>query len=106
MASQTKVIKIKRGDSFIFTNNQLLDSNGDPIDLTGWTIRSHIRDRSMNLIDELDMTIETFSYSMTKMNTEMWPVVDLFWDVEYTMPDGTVFSSETITVKVIQDVTF
>ena len=106
MATQAKIIKIKRGDSFIFTNNQLLDTNNEPVDLTGWGVRSQIRDRSMSLVDELDVTISQFDYSIVKMNTESWPVVDLFWDVEYTAPDGTVFSSETITVKVIQDVTF
>jgi len=107
MSIRTKnAVSLKRGDSFVFTNNYLTDDTGSQIDLTGWLIRSHVRDSSNELIDTLDIVVSQFEYSITKIDTSLWPIGNLFWDIEYTTPDGIVFSSDTIVIKVIQDVTF
>lgn len=104
----SNIVKLKRGDSFVFTNNQLIGDDGNPLDLNGWGIRSQIRNKSLVLVEELIVVVSQFDYSITAdpLMSSSWPVGDLMWDIEYTTPDGVVFSSDTIIVKIIQDITF
>jgi hypothetical protein len=106
MARQSNLITLKRGDSFVFTNNQLLDENQQPLDLTGWSIRSQIRTKKSELIKELDVAINQFDYSITSMDTTLFPIETLYWDIQYTTPDGVIFSSDTVPINVILDITF
>lgn len=104
--TQTQSVSLKRGDSFIFTGNSLLDNDGNKTPLTGWSIRSQIRSSDGSLIEELVVTIDTDTYSLYSTGTEDWPTSTLFWDVEYTTPDGVIFSTDTMAVKVTQDITY
>lgn len=103
---KNNTVTLKRGDSFVFTNNTLLDDAGNPINLTGWSIRSQVRDRESVLIEELIVQVGELDYSVSSSGTTEWPIETLFWDVEYTTPEGIIFSSDTIAVKVTQDITY
>lgn len=97
----------KRGDTFFLANR--LTQDGAPIDLTGWSVRSHVRDGD-TLVKALTYAVVLAAdgqYSLTAApaDTEDWPVKTLHCDIEYTSPGGTVTSTETFLIVVIKDVT-
>jgi hypothetical protein len=106
MSKKPATVTLKRGDSFIFSNNQLLGEDEMPLDLTGWEIRSQIRNKQQRLVKELDVTINQYDYSISSMETSKFPVDTLYWDIQYTTPDGVIFSSDTVNVVVVQDITY
>lgn len=99
----------KRGDSFELAG-QLLDSpGGAPVDLTAVAVRAQLRDGDA-LVTALDTAITDAAlgrYALTKAyaDTEAWPVKGLSLDVEFTFPDGTRRSTQTVAVRVLKDVT-
>jgi hypothetical protein len=98
-------INHKRGDWLVW-ENQLSDADG-PKSIAGWTIRSQVRDGS-TLISLLTTTIIDASigkYQLKDETTSTWPVKVLQCDIEYTMPSGQVFSTETFEIDCKQDVT-
>lgn len=101
------IIEFKRGDTFE-QEGQLL-SDGLPLDITGYTIRSHIRYRN-NLVKNLavsltDAPLGKYKLSATSSDTALWPVSDLDMDIEFTNLSGKVTSTNTIIVRVIPDIT-
>lgn len=97
----------KRGDTF-FIANRLTQDNA-PIDLTGWTVRSQVRDGD-TLVQSLTYAVAVAAdgqYTLTApaASTASWPVKTLLCDIEYTSPGGTVTSTETFQIVVIRDVT-
>lgn len=102
-------ISVKRGDT-LRLDCQLLDSDGvTAIDLTGWTVRSQIREADGTLIDDLTVMMGTLiegRYSLIAEATD-WPVSDIpaRMDVEYTDDVGVVQSTETIMVQIVADET-
>ena len=101
------VIDFKRGDTFEIAG-QLL-SNGSPLDITGYSIRSQIRYRN-NLVKNLSASITDaasgkYKLSATSSDTALWPVSDLDMDIEFTDLSGKVTSTNTIIVRVILDIT-
>lgn len=101
-------IKFKRGDTFL--RNCQISENGVPIDITGWTIRSQIRDKSGVLVDNLVTSITnaaTGSYTINKsaVSTASWIVGDHFMDIEFTTSAGSVMSTETVRIKIETDIT-
>ncbi len=100
-------IDFKRGDTFEIAGQ--LFSNGSPIDITGYTIRSHVRYKD-NLVKNLTSSITDaaagkYQVSATALETSVWPVYNLTMDIEFTDTTPKVFSTETITIRMIKDET-
>ena len=98
----------KRGDSFEVLVEVAL--NGQIVDLTGWTIRSQIRDGNKNLLKELDiqavdLSQGQFIMSATSTETEAWTPASYSCDIEFIDPAGFVISSDTFPVTVVRDIT-
>ena len=101
---------IKRGDTWSQSFEWRQGSEtGDPVDLTGCTARCHVRDRADTLIadvtDYLTVDGPAGTVDLALVPTETFPVAKLQFDIELTWPDGTVQSTETMTLRVIEDVT-
>lgn len=101
------IIEFKRGDTFE-QEGQLL-SDGLPLDITGYTIRSHIRYKN-NLVKNLavsitDAPLGKYKLSATPSDTVLWPISDLNMDIEFTDLLGKVTSTNTIIVRMISDIT-
>lgn len=107
----TAQLTIKRGDDFRM-DISLTDpnNNNDPVDITGWTIRSQVR-RGKNLTAELTVAIidaanGQFRLTAPASATETWKVDTHKCDIEFTQPAIGVTSSETFEVIVSEDVTY
>lgn len=103
---------LKRGDTWSQTFAWKQGSEtGDPVDLTDCTARCQLRDRADTLILDctsyltVDGAAGTVSVLAPASAMENFPVGRLSFDIELTFPDGTVQSTETMTLKVIEDVT-
>lgn len=100
-------IPLKRGDTFVL--EATAQQNGSPQDLTGWAIRSQVRNGS-NLVAELDVSYTDrkagrYRLACLASATQDWPVKALDCDIEYTSPAGQVVSTETFKIDVKADVT-
>jgi hypothetical protein len=98
----------KRGDTFEVIVDFTL--NGQVQNLTGWTIRSQIRDGNKNLLKELDIvrindSQGRFSLNATDVETRQWPPATFQCDIEFIDPFGFVVSSDTFNVNVVRDIT-
>jgi hypothetical protein len=117
-------IEWKRGDSFVIDEPGMLveDPNGtqsmtvdgvavraSPIDMTGWTVKSHIRRKDTGaLIAECVHTWTNRAYGayrLAVMDTSAWPLRVLAWDIEFTDPNGFVGSTKTVYIQCIKDET-
>lgn len=99
----------KRGDSFDLAGQLLEYAEGPPVNLTGTTIRAHLRDGDA-LVAALDVAITDapqgkYRLSKAYADTESWPVKGLSLDVEFTFPGGTRRSTQTVPVRILKDVT-
>ena len=108
----TTTFTIKRGDTWSQTFAWKQGSEtGDPVDLTGCTARCQVRDRADALI--LDgsefLTVSgvegTVAILVPASETEAFHVAKLQFDIELTFPNGTVQSTETMILRVLEDVT-
>ena len=102
------VIEFKRGDTFTL-QGQVKDSEGTPIDITGWSIRSHIRKGSELVIvltvTFIDVLTGVYQLSATPEDTSLFPVGQLVCDIEYTTAAGQVMSTETFEITCTKDIT-
>jgi hypothetical protein len=101
-------VSLKRGDTLIM-NVAATDDAGNPANLTGWSIRSQLR-QGDTLIDTLvftgtDLANGLFSLKNGAAGTSAYPVTTLVCDIEYTDASGVVTSTETFAVVVTADVT-
>lgn len=99
----------KRGDTFALAGQLLESESGPPVDITGVTLRAHLRDGDA-LVATLDTAITDaaqgrYSVSKAYADTEAWPVKGLSMDIEFTFPGGTRHSTRTVAVRVIKDIT-
>lgn len=99
-------IKIKQGDTFSL-KNKVTDGSGN-VNLTGWQIKSQIRDAS-TLIAELTPTVTSAAngeYTLTFVgDTSTWPVKKLRCDIQYTTNVSHIVSTETFLIDVEVGVT-
>lgn len=103
---------LKRGDTWSqsFTWRQGSES-GDPVDLTDCTARMQVRTRSDDLILDctpyltVDGPAGTVAVLVPASETKAFPVAKTQFDIELTFPDDTVQSTETMTLRVLEDVT-
>jgi hypothetical protein len=102
----------KRGDAFEPECTEM--AAGVPVNLTGYTVTSQIRTRAGDeLVDTATVTLADqttdpgkFTVEVAKARTALWvPGQDLEWDVEFTPPNGKSWSSGTVTITVVKDIT-
>lgn len=101
-------IKHKRGDSFRLSASVKTGADGVAIDITGWTIRSQLRKPDATLIDTLSVSYIAptgGSFEIYSDNSSIWPTGVAVMDIEYTDGAGKIFSTETIQVRIMGDVT-
>ena len=100
-------IPFKRGDTFLVEATATAASV--PQDLTGWSIRSQVRQGS-TLVADLSVEYTNrpsgvFRLSAPPALTQSWPVKVLSCDIEYTTASGQVVSTETFEIDCKGDVT-
>lgn len=109
------VLGFKRGDTFSLLCTYS-DSDGDPIDLLGYTITSQVR--RLQFEESLDVAIidegaGQFSLTRAPLFTQYWPVTDnpgqkpldpIFCDVRFEL-GGAVVRTETFAIRVAFDIT-
>ncbi len=98
----------KRGDTFALASS--VENEGVAVDITNWTIESQVRQVDDTLVQNLTVTVTDaanglFTISATALETESWPVANLFCDIEFTEVSGEVNSTETFTISVQKDIT-
>jgi hypothetical protein len=100
--------EFKRGDTFSLTCTYKTD--GVPTSITGYTIRSQIRQTNKTLVAILTATLANQStspgvFTLTPdTNTEDWPVETLVCDIEIT-ENGAIRSTNTFAVPIVRDIT-
>jgi len=102
-------ISIKRGDSLSELIN-LPATFGDGY-FASWTLSSQIRtSRYLTFIADLSPEwldpATTRTVRISHLDTTAWPVGDASIDIQLTSPLGVVISTSTISVNIIQDITF
>ena len=107
---QTPEISIKRGDT-LQLGCTYADRDGAAQSLAGHDVRSQIRDASSTLLATLavnlaDQTLNPGEFAMfaSASDTALWPVGRYAMDIQITH-GAVVISSETVTFKVLQDIT-
>jgi len=101
-------INHKRGDTFELSST--LENEGNPVDITNFTITSQIRSPDDSLLQALTVTVTdavngAFTLSATPAQTETWDNIQYLSDIEFVDGGGEVNSSETFTINVIKDIT-
>lgn len=98
-----------RGDSF--QARVQLRLNGNPLDLTGWTIRCQMRDPNKVLIKdfapvtEIDLGEGLIALEATFAETKLWEPGTYNCDIEVTSPAGWRKSLDPFTIRVARDIT-
>ena len=105
----TLTLTHKRGDTFNLTG-ACLDSSGVPVDLTDYTLESQVRDMQGELLSAFTCTKTvpvqgTYLISASADTTGLWPPGGYRFDVQFTALDGTVTSSDTVALKIVEDIT-
>ncbi len=101
----TTRIPFKRGDTFIIEAAVL--SGAVAQDITGWTVRSQVRNGT-TLVSELAVEYidrAAGTYRLRENDTTGWPTKTLQWDIEYTTDAGQIASTETLEILVKPDIT-
>lgn len=92
---------VKRGDTFSAQCQRV------GVDISATTIRSQIRAGAW--VQDLTVTKTNaatgdFTLSATAADSELWPVGNATWDIEYT-DAGNVRSTETVKLRIVEDIT-
>lgn len=106
------VLTVKRGDTWRMVLSYK-DNTGSPIDLTSCTARLQVRNkRSDQLLLDLDttdgLTIDAAAGTVT-VRYDLPADLELGtheFDLEMTYADGTIESTETMQLRVIEDITY
>lgn len=107
------MISLKQGDTLTLAGSALQDS-GAALNLTGATLRAHVRSRNGGgfgaVVQELTVAVVsaalgTFTLSATSAQTTLWPVGRLACDLELTDSGGSVLHSQTFDVHTLPAVT-
>lgn len=106
-------IEWKRGDTFDFSG-KITDIGVFPIkDFSGCSLKAHGRDSSDELIVEFDVSWIDAPTGLLRLKvpsietTKTWQIgMVIYYDIELTLPDGSVYSTSTDTIKVVKDYTW
>lgn len=95
----------KRGDTFSYATT-LTNPLGAPLAGVSDQLASQVRDGENSLVATLAI-VETTpgTYVLSCADTGGWPTGNLYTDIQYTDPAGTVTSTETLVFAVTEDVT-
>ena len=96
----------KQGDTLEWVIT--LTDGGSAVDITDWSIRAQIRQND-TLIAALTTTVTdaaggVFSLTATATATDSWAAGNHSCDIEFTDDTSEVFSTETFTVTIIEDI--
>jgi hypothetical protein len=111
----TSTVAFKRGDTWRYTLT--LRDDGEPVDLTGSSLRMHLRDKrsrvkilavagDMLTLGEVEGVPARYTAVVDPEVTQLIDPGVYATDVEYTFVDGSVLTSQTFQVRVIQDETY
>ncbi len=98
-------IPFKRGDTFLLEGT--VTQGSTPKDITGWTIRSQVRNGEA-LVASLEVLYTDRllgKYQLRATTTSNWPARTLLCDIEYTTSSGQIASTETFEIEVAADIT-
>jgi menaquinone-dependent protoporphyrinogen IX oxidase len=96
----------KQGDTLEWVIT--LTESGASVDITDWSIRAHIRQND-TLISALTVVLTNspngvFSLNATAAQTDTWSAGTHSCDIEFTDSSGEVFSTETFSVTILEDI--
>jgi hypothetical protein len=100
-------IPFKRGNTFLLEAAVTQHYRNLPVDITGWTIRCHVKNGS-TLISDLSVTITNAVkglYTLSCEDTSDWPITTLRADVLYETDSSQSISTETFTIDCRPSVT-
>ena len=106
MAATT--LRHKRGDTFQYDCVLRSKKNGPAIDISGWQIRSQLRDLKDGLICEFTVEILESAdghYRLSAPDTRRWSPGNAAMDIEYRDAQGVIRSTETLNVLILKDET-
>lgn len=97
----------KRGDSFALYDCQLLDDLDSAVNLADIQIRCQIRSEYNGLLDEAQIVKHSADlyYDVIFGDSNGWPLGNAKLDIQYTDSNSKVFSSDTLIVPIVADVT-
>jgi hypothetical protein len=102
-----EVITHRRGSTYeVYC--QYKDVLNVSIDITNMQVKSQIRDKTNELIDECFVEYvnrNEGAFSLRVMDTSSWPITTLTQDIQYTLADGRTINTSPITIDVIPSVT-
>ena len=101
-------LRHKRGDTFQYDCVLREKKNGPAIDISGWQIRSHLRDLKDTLICEFSVQVLEAAaghYQLSAADTRTWQPGNAAMDIEYRDAQGVIRSSETLNVLILKDET-
>jgi hypothetical protein len=98
---------IKRGDSFLMAC--IYKVGGVATDVTNYTIKSQVRNSSDDLVQQLtvtkaDQSTDPGAFVLSAGVISAWPIDLLRCDIEFS-EEGTVRSTQTFMIPVVEDVT-
>jgi hypothetical protein len=102
------LLRHKRGDTFQYDCVLREKKNGPAIDITGWHLRSQLRDLKDVLICEFVITLLEATgghYRLSAADTRDWPPGNAAMDIEYRDIEGVIRSTETLNVQILKDET-
>lgn len=108
-----KPVQLVAGDTWT-RSWALADDAGQPLDLTGCTVRLHVRDTAQNLVIEADTTngqlvvtplIGLITMTVPAVNTGI-TAGGYRYAIEVTFSDGTVRTIERNTLVILDDLTY
>jgi len=106
MAISPTPIAFKQGTSFGAVCTYTQDNPSAPVDLSGVTIKSAIRDAGYNyyplLIEVTSPTTFNLTYPASTIN---WVTGTAYWDIEFSYGVGSVFYTTSIQINVLQAIT-
>lgn len=99
-------LRHKQGDSFEWVVT--LTDDQEPVDITSWSIRAHIRNNDTLVaaltITKTDPTGGVFTASATAAQTDTWTAGDHKCDIEFTDASSVVLSTDTFDVSILEDI--
>lgn len=101
----TITLQFKRGDTFLIEGR--VTAGGDPLDLSGGSVRSHVRNGAALVAELAVQWVDRAqgTYRLRADDTTRWPVALLTCDIEYLLPSGQKVSTETFEVDCMKDET-
>lgn len=101
-------IEIKQGDTLDLACR--LQTGGEAVDITGWSIASQVRDPQGQLLHTFapeitDAAAGAYRLLASAAQTVVWPPGGLSMDIRYTNASGHVMSTQAIALQVQRAVT-